>query len=824
MPVRPDAYLPPATAPAAHAAGGHQATPPQPAARPARSRSPRGRTALGLAALALLSACAGTPGGPAAERTATLTRSTYGVAHISAPDMETLAYGVAYAHAQDNVCQTAQQLVTVRGERSRFFGGGPQGRGLLGLRPLPNEQIDLFIAAHMDDGALTRAWQTSSADAQAMLRGYVAGYNRFLADRGAELPAACRQQPWVRPMTAADFRRLSELSAIQAGIALMADGVLGAQPPATTTGQQGEPAPLASLADAAQAMRERGLLDSPFGSNAWAFGRDSTANGRGLLLGNPHFPWMGVNRFWQMHLSIPGQLDVMGAAIGHGAMVQIGFNRDVAWSHTVSTGKRFTLHELTLVPGDPTRYLVDGQPEAMRSRQLSIQVRQADGSLRTQTHTLWTSRWGPLVVMPSARLGWTAQTAYALQDANTGNARSVDTWLALNRARNVAEMQRGLANLGTPWVNTIAADRDGRAMYADISVVPDVDAAQLQRCAPSAGAAALLKAAGLVVLNGSRSDCAWRRDSASAVPGLTPMARLPLAVRSDWLHNSNDSFFHSHPAQRFEGISPLVGDASVSRARTRAGLQEIPQMLARGPATLAGVQQQLFANHNLIGQMVMPDLLSACRASPPASAEARDGCAALSGWNLRSDSDSRGAHLFREFWRTARSIPQVHRLPFDPAQPVATPAGLNLADSAVAGKVWEALAGAVAKVRSAGFALDAPLASVQRPAITTEAIGLHGGDEIEGVLNNVGDRAAPGLSAQGLRIDYGTSYVQTVTFDERGPVAQALLTYGQSTDPASPHATDQLRAYAAKQWHALPFHPEDVARARLGEPLRLTRP
>jgi hypothetical protein len=100
-------------------------------------------------------------------------------------------------------------------------------------------------------------------------------------------------------------------------------------------------------------------------------------------------------------------------------------------------------------------------------------------------------------------------------------------------------------------------------------------------------------------------------------------------------------------------------------------------------------------------------------------------------------------------------------------------------------------------VRAAGFALDATLGSVQRPLITdAEAIALHGGDEIEGVLNNLGNQFAPGITPEGLRIDYGTSYVQTVTFDDRGPVAQAMLTYGQSTDPASPHATDQLRLFS----------------------------
>jgi acyl-homoserine-lactone acylase len=66
--------------------------------------------------------------------------------------------------------------------------------------------------------------------------------------------------------------------------------------------------------------------------------------------------------------------------------------------------------------------------------------------------------------------------------------------------------------------------------------------------------------------------------------------------------------------------------------------------------------------------------------------------------------------------------------------------------------------------------------------------------------------------------------VQTVGFDNRGPVAQALLTYGQSSDPASPHAADQLRLYARKVWPRLPFHADEVERERVGPVLKLTRP
>ena len=773
----------------------------------------------------LLAGCASHP--PAPEtRAVTILRTAHGVPHISAPDVETLAYGVAYAHAHDNVCQTAQQLLTVRGERSRAFGGA--ATALLGRRLLPNEQIDLFIAAHMDDAALARNWsQQASADSQAMARGYVAGYNRYLADNGNGLPAACRGQAWVQPMTLAHFYRLAEVGSVQAGIGALADAMLAAQPPAAKAAAM-PPAPKAAdlesvtLAQAEQAARDIGLINPPLGSNAWAFGKDATGTGRGLLVGNPHFPWDGVNRFWQMHLTVPGRFDVMGASTGHSAVVHIGFNKDVAWTHTVSTAKRFTLHELTLVAADPTSYVVDGKAEKMTSRNIGVMVRGADGLFTMKSQTVWSTRWGPVISAPRLNLTWTADRAYALQDANAGNARGQDSWLAFASARTVQELHQAHRNLGAPWVNTLAADRHGNAMYTDVSVVPDVDAAQLAACAPSPQAAALRGPTGIVVLNGSRSDCQWKRDPASPVPGLTPIERMPLAVRTDWVHNSNDSFFYTHPAQRFDGISPMVGDDILRRPRTRSGLIEVPELVARGPVTAQAAQAQLFSNRNLMARVVLPDLLAACVDAAP-TPEAKDGCAALRGWDRSNNADARGAHLFREFWRAASTVPSVYRLPFDKAQPVATPAGLKMADAAVAAKVWDALTQAVVKVRAAGFALDAPLGSVQRPLLTEEPIGLHGGDEIEGVLNNLGNQFAPGIGSKGLRIDYGSSYVQTVSFDNRGPVAQAILTYGQSTDPASAHATDQMRLYAAKQWPTLPFHAEDVARERVGEVLRLVR-
>jgi acyl-homoserine-lactone acylase len=783
---------------------------------------------LAALAAAALSGCALMP--VPETRTVQIERTGWGIPHITAWTYEGLAFGTAYAYAQDNVCQLAQQLVTVRGERSQYF--GPTATGLLGLRTLPNAQIDLFIRSHMDDAALARANATLGPAAQAAIRGYVAGYNRYLQDTGpARLPAECRGAAWVTPMTAGDLARVNEQFMVLAGVGALADAIVAAAPPKAATTGSAAPATVTAQQAAAELARysigQRGDEGGELGSNGWAFGRNATPDGTGVLLGNPHFPWIGSNRLWQMHLTIPGTVDVMGATTAASPVVMIGFNKDVAWTHTVSTGKRFTLYELTLDPADPTTYIVDGQRKKMVARLISLPA--AAGAAPIQ-RTVYSTQWGPVLVIPRAGLGWSATTAYAIADANTLNVRSLEAWMQMNRARSVEELRAAMGKQGMPWVNTIAADRAGNAMYADLSVVPDVSADMLRRCAPSPRAAALFPAAGLPVLNGSRADCAWNRDTNAAVPGLIPAARMPVLITPEWVQNSNDSFWLSNPALGSPGgISPLVGLAGTpQRLRTRSALMEIRRRLAGTdglPGNKMGVNEVrgvILADHNFAGYLVINDLLAACDAGGAKLApEQREGCGALASWDRTSNAASRGAPLFREFWRKAKDVPNVWRVPFDAAKPVATPAGLNMADATVNAAVFKSLAEAVAIVKGAGYPVDVALGQVQWREVRGQRVAIHGGDEFEGVLNKVESQGQPQLEAGGYRINYGSSYIQAVTFDARGPVAYGLLTYGQSSSAESPFAYDQLPLFSAKEWGVLPFQPEDVKAQRVGAPLVL---
>ncbi len=261
---------------------------------------------------------------------------------------------------------------------------------------------------------------------------------------------------------------------------------------------------------------------APFGSNATAVGSDATSTRQGMVLGNPHFPWRGRYRFTQFQLTIPGHYNVAGAGLIGSPVVNIGWNNNVAWSHTVSTAYRFTPYEYKLVPGSGTTYLTENGPTQLEKRAVGVAVKQPDGSVRTVTRTVYRTHEGYVLDAPEALMPWSQTSVFAMRDANAEQLRTLDTFHNMAKAHDVSSLlaaqDRGA---GMPWVNTIAADRKGRVLYADHSVVPNVPDDLVQKCSTPTGVA-LEKVAGLPVLDGTRaqSDCAWRNDADAERPGI----------------------------------------------------------------------------------------------------------------------------------------------------------------------------------------------------------------------------------------------------------------------------------------------------------------
>jgi acyl-homoserine-lactone acylase len=711
------------------------------------------------------------------QASADIRRTTFGVPHIRANDERGLGYGIGYAYAQDNLCLLANEVVTVSGERAKYF--GPEQAT---LEERNNLVSDVFFTWLNTPQAVSAFWNAQTPQIQQRIEGYVAGYNRYLKEQGA--PAQC-QAAWVRPLVAQDVIKLTRRLLVEGGVGQFADALAGATPPQATASVK----PGLKAFEQASANQQRFSLDR--GSNAVAVGRDRSFNGRGMLLANPHFPWVGGMRFYEMHLTIPGQLDVMGAALPGLPLINIGFNQHVAWTHTVDTSKHFTLYRLTLDPKDSTRYLLDGQSIPLEKTSVTVQVKQADGSLRPQAQTVYSSQFGPVVQWPG-KLDWDSHYAFSLRDANLGNDRVLQQWDAMNRATSLKALQTSVHTLqGIPWVNTLAADDQGQSLYMNLSVVPNVSAAKLAQCSdPRAGLQ-------LIVLDGSHSACAWDIDPRAAQPGIFAAADLPQLERTDYVQHANDSAWMANPKAPLTGFSPVISQDHIGLGpRARFALQRL-QSLAKQPIKVTDLQNMVMDNEVYLASQVMPDLLAFCANRLGADAATLQPlCTSLKHWDQHANLDSGvGLVHFINLFEHLQALPDAWRVAFDPAHPLTTPRGLAIEREPVANALREAMLASTAAVSQLGLTRWGDIqVSGQTP--------MHGGPQQLGIYNAM--QTVP--RADGKReVVSGTSYLQIITFDDNGPQAMGVLAFSESSNPASQYSKDQTRAFSEKKLRSLPF-------------------
>jgi len=743
----------------------------------------------------------------------TVARTTFGIPHVKAKDYPSLGYGYATALAEDTICTIAESYVTVNGERSRYFGPDKsypiRGNG----SNATNLNSDFFYQRIKDRGTVERlvAQQPPvgmKPEIREAIGGYVAGYNAYLREiggrDGVEDPT-CKGKEWVRPITEMDvFRRFHSLAILaSAGVAI--DGIAGAQP---ATGPVDAMEAARAVAPGEVDRRLGGL-----GSNAYAIGKAASRDGHGLLYGNPHFPWQGPERFYQAHLTIPGKLDVTGGSLLGVPIVLIGTTKGMAWSHTVSTARRFVPYQLTLVPGSYTSYIEDGQVKRMTADKVTIQVPGAGGKLEPRTRTLWSSEHGPILtsILGLPVFPWTPATAFALHDGNADNfGRLMNHFFDMNHAQTTQQVDGILKKyLGIPWVNTIAADTAGNAYYADVGSIPNISRQKYVDCQTALGIA-LDAVQRLPVLDGSKGGCRPANDPEAIAPGIFGPKDLPTLRRDDHVSNMNDSFWLTNPDQPLEGYSRLIGDERTQRTlRTRIGIKQLQQRLDGSDGlegkgfTLANLMTVGLQNRVYSAELWRDDLVAGCTSQA---------CEVLRAWDLKNDLDSKGAVLWQRFVTRLLGIAPIP-LPgpagpfsgsFDANDAVNTPSGLNTLNPTV----QNALMQAVGDLNGAGLPLDATLRRGQTVTRLGEVIPVQGGPGGSGIFNVITPVWDP---AKGYtEVVHGSSFMQAVHLKPGCPDVRTFLTYGQSTNPRSARTADQTKEFSEKRWVTSPFCAKDL--------------
>jgi len=771
---------------------------------------------------------------------ADIQRTEFGVPHITAQDYKGLGYGVGYAFAEDNICSLAREIVVASGQSMRYLGD--------------DGDVDSDVFYTWYNSPERRASFLAAQDLETIdaVTGYAAGYSRYLRDTGVDnINPDCAGAEWVREITIDDLLTVYGKANLRGGLSNFVRSIVAAVPPDQDMTMDSSRMRTVSPEPAAD-FDNSTINAMKGGSNAYAFGSEVTGTDSGILYGNPHEPWEGVQRFYEFHLTLPGELDVMGVAQQGQPFINIGFNKDVAWSHTVSTAKRFTLYQLSLVNGNPMKYNYqnsDGVFEQRDIEEVEVTIQLPDGGERVES--LYLSQYGPMLNVKALNdqlPNWGDNNlAYTIRDAASENPRALNQWRSMNKATSVEDLvDRMQDTLGLGFVNTIATDRYGKALYADISTVPHVTKDKLEACSANAGPfLGALIAADLPALNGATAACEWGNDADSPQAGIFGRSNLPFLIRDDYVANSNDSYWLSNPQQPLTGFSPLLrrrltpflGPNAVEGVpllmRSRMGLTQISDRLSNtdqlGGTTfnLDNMQDVVYGNRSYVAELVLDDVLADCTTNPMmpltsgGTIDATQACNILSNWDRRNNLDSKGAHVFREFWRSVdftETTDDVFNVKFDINDPVNTPHDLIINDN-----TRQALGDAISYFNGKSIALDASLADLQYvidAGSNNEKISMHGGLGREGIFNVA---QGSGLNEDGTYkpITNGPTYMQTVTFDSNGPVVEALLAYSQASDSTRPYHRDQTRRYSAKDWIRLPFSKTEVNDQAVGGTIQL---
>ncbi len=640
---------------------------------------------------------------------------SYGVPHIFAADRASLAYAFGWAQMRNH-----SDLLL------RLY---QQGRGraaeLLGKDYLEGDRwvwtLDLPRLAQRD-------YAMQSPGARAHIDAYVAGINAFAAANPGMISDSVRA---VLPVTSVDVMTHSLRTFY------------------------------AVFVSSRQKVRGDTRAWAEKGSNAWAIAPKRSASGHSMLLQNPHLPWGDVFTWMEAQYSAPG-VNLSGASLVGSPVLEIAFNDNVGWTHTVNTQDGEDLFELKLADGG---YMFDGAVRRFATDMHVLRIRQADGTLRDDTLRVMCSVHGPVVSQKPGKavalriVGLAVPLPYAYEQ-----------WWNMGRAKNLAEFRAAIEPNQISGQNITYADRDGHIMVfygGNTPVHSRGDRSYWDGIVP-----------------GDSSSTLWTTlHRASDMP-------FTLDPPSGWVQNANDPPWWA--------TFPVVNDPSrfpayLAPREMRLRPQRSAQLLESDSSmTYEQFVSNAHSSHMLMADRLLPKLLPAAEASgKPAAVR---GGVILRAWDRNADASSRGAVLFNRWWRELGRRTPAGRTPWaeqwSEARPRTTPAGL--ADPALA---VEALETVTARLDSVYGKADVAWGDVYRLQRDGTDLPANGAQEEFGVFMALGYEP---VAANRFRASGGTSWVSAIEFGS--PIrARSRISYGNSSRAGSPHRADQLQFLARKE-------------------------
>ena len=353
-----------------------------------------------------------------------IVRDEFGVPHIFGKKDADVAYGLAWAHAEDDFETIQKTVLAGKALAGRVF--GEQGAG-----------VDFFVhLLETREIARKNYESTFSPEFKRVLEGYAAGLNDYALTHPEEVLYGPAFPINPKEILSAYILSLAQMSGADRAVQQIVNGQVDLIP----------------------------VDSNPKGSNAIALHSSRTDSGETFLAINSHQPLEGPVAWYEAHLQSEEGWNILGGLFPGGSMIFHGVNEHLGWAHTVNFPDFLDLYQLEINPENEDEYRVDGEWLELESRYVWLKVRLWDWITLPVPKKVWKSIYGPTLV--------TEQGAFSIRFGALERVGAPEQWWRMNKAKNFAEWKAAMNTMQLTNFNTVYADKYDTIFYVSNGLLP----------------------------------------------------------------------------------------------------------------------------------------------------------------------------------------------------------------------------------------------------------------------------------------------------------------------------------------------------------------
>ena len=352
-----------------------------------------------------------------------IVRDSFGVPHIYAKTDAELAYGLAWAHAEDDF-KTIQEA---------YLAGNSLLSKHIGLKGAP---IDFLSQLIRPDDTIDSLYKTLDKSFLKVVEGYAKGLNSFAKNHP--------DQVLVEKLFPVTPRKMLKYSLLQLFIF-----------------SEGEKAVLSIFNNTA------GIIDTSndvgLGSNLFAFSSKKTRNNETFLGVNTHQPLEGPTSWYEVHLISDEGTNIIGATFPGAPCVLTGTNQNLGWTHTVNYPDKTDIFQLQMVKNNKLKYIVDGEILRLEKFRGKAYIKILGIPIKVSKR-YYRSIYGPTLKNKNG--------VYSVRTPSLFKIRALEQWWKMNKSKTFDEFYEILKMNEIPGFNFGYADKEDNIFYISNGIIP----------------------------------------------------------------------------------------------------------------------------------------------------------------------------------------------------------------------------------------------------------------------------------------------------------------------------------------------------------------